>query len=180
MTKPSIYTIGHSTHPFKEFVQLLKKYRIEKLVDVRVLPYSKHNSQFNKENLAKSLLKYRIQYIHMPGLGGHRRAEKNSPNSGWKNASFRGYADYMQTEAFEENLRELITLAKKNSTVIMCAEAVPWQCHRSLIADSLTLHGLEVKNIIDMMHEFPHQLNAMIKIKKGKIYYPAQNLFSEV
>jgi len=170
--KSKIYTIGHSTRPIDEFISMLKNFHVRKLFDVRTIPKSRFNPQYNKENLAKSLANEKIDYEHMPGLGGLRQAQKDSINNGWRNASFRGFADYMQTESFENSIQELIKEAQKKTVAIMCAEAVPWRCHRSLIADALLFRGLDVKDIMGAQKETIHKMNPMAKIEKGKIYYP--------
>lgn len=174
--KYKIYTIGHSTRPIDEFIGMLKGFHVRKLVDVRTIPKSGFNPQYNQETLGKSLSDEKIDYAHMAGLGGLRHARKDSMNLGWRNASFRGYADYMQTEEFENSLQELIKEAHKKTVAIMCAEAVPWRCHRSLIADALIVHGLEVKDIMGPAKESAHKINPMAKISKGKLYYPEQVL----
>src|SRR5690348_12775603 len=125
--KHPLFTIGHSTHPIGEFIGMLKAHGIQTLVDIRTVPKSRHNPQFNTEALAKSLLEHDIRYMHMKELGGLRYAHKDSPNMGWRNASFRGYADYMQTEEFKEALEKLIALSKESRTAVMCAESVPWR-----------------------------------------------------
>src|SRR5947209_14523355 len=127
----SLLTVGHSNRPLPDFLTLLQSHAVELLVDIRTVPKSRHNPQFNKENLPQSLADAGIEYLHMPGLGGLRHARKDSPNTAWRNLSFRGYADYMQTPDFERYLLELIELASSRRLAIMCAEAVPWRCHRS-------------------------------------------------
>jgi len=151
---------------------MLKDFHVHQLIDVRTIPKSGFNPQYNKEALAKSLTKEKIVYEHVPGLGGLRHAQKVSINKGWRNASFRGYADYMQTESFENSLQELIKEAQKKTVAIMCAEAVPWRCHRSLISDALLLHGLDVRDIMGAHKENVHKMNPMVRIEMGKIYYP--------
>ena len=137
--KPTVVlTIGHSTRTLDEFIGLLQAHAVTRVVDVRTVPRSRHNPQFNQDSLPDSLKKAGLGYVHLPGLGGLRHAKRDSINVGWRNASFRGYADYMQTPEFEQGLEELIHLAKQEQIAIMCAEAVPWRCHRSLIADALT------------------------------------------
>lgn len=170
--KFKIYTIGHSTRPIDEFIDMLNNFNVHNLIDVRTIPKSGFNPQYNKEALAKSLANEKIDYEHVSGLGGLRHAKKDSVNFGWRNASFRGYADYMQTEEFENSLHELIEKAHKEIVAIMCAEAVPWRCHRSLIADALLLHGLDVRDIMGAQKESVHKMNPMAKISKGKLYYP--------
>ena len=170
--KSKIYTIGHSTRPIDEFISMLKGFHVHKLIDVRTIPKSGFNPQYNQEILAQSLVRENIEYEHMSGLGGLRHAQKDSINKGWRNASFRGYADYMQTESFENSLQKLIKKAQKKTVAIMCAEALPWRCHRSLIADSLLLHGFEVKDIMGVQKENVHLMNPMARIEEGRIYYP--------
>ena len=166
-----IMTIGHSTHSLAEFVKLLEAHGVEKVVDVRTIPRSKHNPQFNKDTLPNAL--GTIGYIHISGLGGLRHAKTDSPNTGWRNASFRGFADYMQTEEFEKNLEKLIEIAAKRQIVIMCAEAVPWRCHRSLIADALTVRKIHVEHIYSATNIKLHELTPFAKVKGTHITYPA-------
>lgn len=169
-----ICTIGHSTHPLDEFVNLLKKNEVTHLLDVRTVPRSRHNPQFNKETLPESLQAVGIKYTHLPGLGGLRHARKDSINEGWRNASFRGYADYMQTQEFVENVNRVIELATHDHCALMCAEAVPWRCHRSLIADALIVRGVRVEDIIDNHGRKPHSLTLWAKTDGLKVFYPAQ------
>jgi len=169
----AIFTIGHSTHPIDEFVGILQAYGIRRLADVRIMPRSRHNPQFNQETLARSLQTADIAYRHMPGLGGLRHARRDSINTGWRNASFRGYADYMQTPEFEANLEALITLASDEPTAIMCAEAVPWRCHRSLIADALVARGIPVEEILTATKAQPHALTSFAKVDGHTVTYPA-------
>src|SRR5438477_7141260 len=143
-----ILTVGHSTHSIEEFLELLGAHGVEQLIDVRTIPKSRRNPQFNSDTLAEALNRAHILYRHLPELGGLRHARKDSINAGWKNDSFRGYADYMQTRTFHENLDRLVESSKERHTVIMCAEAVPWRCHRSLIADALLARGVEVEHIM--------------------------------
>jgi len=169
----SIATVGHSTHPIEEFAGILQAHGIRQLVDVRTMPRSRRVPQFNKENLAASLQAANILYRHMPGLGGLRHPKRDSTNTGWRNASFRGYADYMQTPEFRENLEELIELAAQSPTAIMCAEAVPWQCHRSLIADALMARGISVTEILSAKQSRPHTLTQFARVSGMKVTYPA-------
>ena len=141
-------TVGHSTRTIEEFIGLLKAHAVTCVVDVRTVPRSRHNPQFNRDSLPDSLKLAGLGYVHMPGLGGLRHAKPDSINVGWRNASFRGYADYMQTPEFEQSLEELIQLAKQEQIAIMCAEAVPWRCHRSLIADALLVRGIRTEDIM--------------------------------
>jgi uncharacterized protein (DUF488 family) len=167
-----LLTVGHSTHPIERFVALLKAHSVELLVDVRTIPKSRHNPQFNHDTLAYSLGDANIGYIHMPGLGGLRHPRKDSINTGWKNANFRGYADYMQTPGFEQNLEELIEVAAGRTTAIMCAEAVPWRCHRSLIADALTARNVAVEDIFSESSRKAHSYTSFAKVDDGKVTYP--------
>jgi uncharacterized protein (DUF488 family) len=167
-----IFTVGHSTHPREEFLELLAAHRIEQLMDVRTIPQSRRNPQYNTGALAESLQQVRIHYRHMPGLGGLRHPRKDSINSAWQNDSFRGYADYMQTPPFEASLRELIDAAQLHRTVIMCAEAVPWRCHRSLIADALLARGIEVADILTTKPAKPHALTSFARVDGEKVTYP--------
>ncbi|HEY9207008.1 MAG TPA: DUF488 domain-containing protein [Candidatus Methanoperedens sp.] len=169
---PVVFTIGHSTRALEEFTSLLCAPSITMVVDIRTIPRSGHNPQFNKETLPDSLYTAGIGYKHMLGLGGLRHARKDSPNTGWHNLSFRGFADYMQTEEFEKNLEELIHLAKSEKIVLMCAEVVQWRCHRSLIADALLVHGISVEHIISMDRRIPHSLTSFALVNGIHITYP--------
>jgi len=170
--KKEIYTIGHSNRSIEEFLGLLNSHGIEQLIDVRTIPRSKHNPQFNSENLSVSLKKRKILYLHMKELGGLRHAKKDSVNQGWHNDSFRGYADYMQSSEFASALGVLTRLSKESPTAIMCAEAVPWRCHRSLIADALIVRGFAVKDIMDNNAARSHSLNPMAVVEGDSIMYP--------
>lgn len=170
---PKLYTIGHSTRALDEFLAILEAHNIKTLVDVRTVPRSRRVPQFNTENLAESLPRHHIQYLHLPALGGLRKTRPDSINTGWRNDSFRGYADYMQTPAFEEGLKDLISIAKKNPTVIMCAEAVPWRCHRSLIADALLVRGWEVIDLFSQTSAKPHKLTDFAKVDGTHLTYPS-------
>ena len=172
-TDETIWTIGHSTHPIEEFIALLQAHGIRQLIDVRTVPRSRHNPQFNKENLPKSLHASGIGYRHFPALGGLRHARADSINTGWRNASFRGYADYMQTPQFTQALEKLIESAKESPTVIMCAEAVPWRCHRSLIGDALTARSIQVLDIMNASEAKPHALTTFAKVDGFQISYPS-------
>lgn len=167
-----VMTIGHSTRPIAEFVHLLKAHEVERLVDVRTVPRSRHNPQFNRDQLSPSLHSARIHYSYMAGLGGFRHAAPDSVNMGWHNASFRGYADYMQTAEFWEYLDALIRLAEQEKVAIMCAEAVPWRCHRSLIADALLVRGIEVREITSVTGTRIHLLTPFAQVSEGRITYP--------
>lgn len=168
-----IFTIGHSTRILKDFIALLKHYGITRLCDVRTIPKSRHNPQFNEEHLKAALKKERIKYTWMKGLGGLRHAKSDSINTGWHNASFRGYADYMQTSDFKKNIDTLIDHAKKDVVVIMCAEAVPWRCHRSLIGDALLVRKIEVEDIFSETNVRSHELTTFAKVRGTKVTYPS-------
>jgi uncharacterized protein (DUF488 family) len=172
----TIYTIGHSTRTIEQFLELLRAHGIQELVDVRTVPQSRHNPQFGKEALATSLQQAGIGYSHLGKLGGLRHAGKDSVNRGWQNASFRGFADYMATPEFQAGLDELKSLAEKKTVAIMCAEAVPWRCHRSLIADALTTQGWHVLHIQSRKTASPHELTPFLKVQDGKITYPERQV----
>lgn len=174
---PKLYTIGHSTHAIEVFIALLHTHQIDCVVDVRTIPKSRYVPWFNKERLSASLSKEGISYIHMAELGGLRKTSKDSINQGWRNASFRGYADYMQTSSFFIALKKLNETLKSHHRVsIMCAEAVPWRCHRSLIADAELIRGIKVLDIMNVKKPQPHQLTSFAVINRKKrpiqIYYP--------
>jgi len=171
-----VLTIGHSNRPIDEFLRLLRAHGVELVMDVRTVPRSRHNPQFNRDTLPNVLETEGIRYEHMPGLGGLRHARKDSPNTGWKNLSFRGYADYMQTEEFVQSLDLLASRAREYRTAIMCAEAVPWRCHRSLIADALTVRGIPVNHILSETKSNAHQLTKFARIEGLRITYPGENL----
>jgi len=168
----TVLTIGHSTRTLEDFIALLKAHGVTRVVDVRTVPRSRRNPQFNRDALPDALAAAGIGYTHLPGLGGLRHARKDSLNTGWRNASFRGYADYMQTPQFDENLNALIELATHERIAIMCAEAVPWRCHRSLIADALTVRGIRVEHIMSETQRNPHQMTAFAKAEGTRITYP--------
>jgi len=167
-----LWTIGHSTRPIDEFVSLLKAHGIQQLVDVRTVPRSRHNPQYNNEALLKSLRDEDMSYKHMPKLGGLRKPKKDSINTGWRNESFRGYADYMQTDEFQRAIEELIAHGTSKKTAIMCAEAVPWRCHRSLIADALVTRDWEVRHIMSETKADRHQLASFAAVENGELRYP--------
>jgi len=169
----TVFTIGHSTRTWEEFLELLRAHGIERVVDVRSIPKSRHNPQFNRETLSAKLHGARIGYVHLRKLGGLRHARRDSQNMGWRNASFRGFADYMQTPEFEQGLQRLIKLAKQKKTAIMCAEAVPWRCHRSLIADALTVRGIRAAHIIGGKRVQVHRLTPFGRVRRECITYPA-------
>ena len=171
-------TIGHSTLAIEMFLGALQDNGVTLLVDVRTIPQSRHNPQFGMEALSASLHSAGIEYRWMRSLGGLRKVRKDSINTGWRNASFRGYADYMQTEAFQEALQEFIDLDKKCATAIMCSEAVPWRCHRSLIGDALLVRGHAVEDIFvsetGKSHRKPHKLTPFARVEGTRLWYPGE------
>lgn len=174
-----VLTIGHSTRPIEEFLELLKIHQVEGVVDVRTIPRSRHNPQFDRSALPSSLSAVGIDYLHLPQLGGLRRTRPDSVNVGWRNVSFRGYADYMQTAEFTEGLAALIDVARTKRVTLMCAEAVPWRCHRSLIADALIVRGIPVEDIMSRGRRSVHKLTPFAQVDGTGITYPADVLSQE-
>ena len=170
----AIFTVGHSTLPAQDFMALLAAYGIACLADVRTVPRSRYNPQFNRDALAEALRAHGIGYTGLRALGGLRHPRKDSPNGGWRNDGFRGYADYMQTAEFAAGLDSLIALGGVRRTAIMCAEAVPWQCHRSLIADALTIRGIPVVEILSARDWRDHKLTAFARVEGTAITYPPE------
>lgn len=171
--QPVMFTIGHSTRTLGAFTRILLDNDVTLLADVRTVPRSRHNPQFNKETLPASLQDSGIKYLHLAGLGGLRRAAPDSLNTGWQNASFRGYADYMQTAEFAENLDGLIKLSREETVCLMCAEAVPWRCHRSLIADALLVRGITVVHLLSETSRRNHEITPWARVNGKSITYPA-------
>jgi len=169
---PAVLTIGHSTRTWKEFLELLRAHRVKRVIDVRSIPRSRRNPQFNRDTLSTKLRGARIGYVHLRKLGGLRRAHHDSSNMGWRNLSFRGFADYMQTSEFEAGLQRLMKLAVQKRSAIMCAEAVPWRCHRSLIADALTVRGIRVDDIMSIGSFRVHALIPFARVRRHRITYP--------
>jgi uncharacterized protein (DUF488 family) len=169
-----VCTIGHSTRPIDEFIGLLQLHDVQCVLDVRTVPKSRHNPQFNRDNLPASLEAAGIGYRHIAGLGGLRHARADSANTGWRNASFRGYADYMQTAEFNDNVDALVELARASRCVLMCAESVPWRCHRSMVADALVVRGVPVEHIITGAKRKPHVLTPFAVVEGTRITYPPQ------
>lgn len=169
----TIFTVGHSTHPIGEFISILKAHGVKKLIDVRTVPKSRHNPQFNGDALAASLRASGITYRRMEALGGLRPARKDSPNGAWRNASFRGYADYMQTEEFSSAIDQLMERGRTSNAAIMCAEAVPWRCHRSLIGDALLVRNVKVLDIMTEKSAKPHTLTSFARVEGQRVRYPA-------
>jgi uncharacterized protein (DUF488 family) len=172
--KCTIFTVGHSTLPLESFTDLLRTYRIERLADIRSIPRSRRNPQFNADTLPGALSKEDIEYVPMPELGGLRHARKDSLNKGWRNESFRGYADYMQTPAFADAVEALIRAGREKRTAIMCAEAVPWRCHRSLVADALLVRGVTAVEILSATSWRPHELTEFAAVDGLAITYPPE------
>jgi uncharacterized protein (DUF488 family) len=170
----TLYTIGHSTRDTAELLELLRAHGVEQVVDVRTIPKSHHNPQFSGNRLSHSLDQAGIRYVHLKSLGGFRHARSDSVNLGWRNASFRGFADYMQTETFATGLRQLEVLAARRPTAIMCAEAVPWRCHRSLIADALTVATWLVLHIQSRKTAVPHHRTPFLVVRSGRFLYPGR------
>ena len=168
----TIYTIGHSTRTLEDFEGLLEDFGVALLVDIRTVPRSRHVPHFNSGKLARALARKKIAYRHLKDLGGLRKPAKESINLGWRNLSFRGYADYMQSEEFHAGLAELETLAAKKKSAIMCAEAVPWRCHRSLVADALTARGWQVRHILSTASQQIHQLTPFAAVEGESVTYP--------
>ncbi|SDZ56343.1 Protein of unknown function, DUF488 [Herbiconiux ginsengi] len=175
MTDP-VFTIGHSTHPIEEFVQMLQRNRIERVLDVRTVPGSRHNPQFGEHELADSLMGADIGYQRLAELGGlrHSTAGTNSINGAWRNASFRNYADYMQTPEFEHGIDTLLRSAASQRVVIMCAEAVPWRCHRSLIGDALLVRHIDVEDIMSVSETKPHRMTEFARTQGHRLWYPPE------
>ncbi|MTW10862.1 DUF488 family protein [Pseudoduganella eburnea] len=175
MASELVCTIGHSNRTIEEFIGLLRQNGIACLLDIRTVPKSRHNPQFGQDELAASLKSAGIEYRYMRGLGGLRHPRKDSPNTGWRNTSFRGYADYMQTEEFAANVDQVVELGRSKACVLMCAEAVPWRCHRSLVADALLVRGVRVDDIIDARQRRPHKLTPFASVDGLRITYPPED-----
>jgi uncharacterized protein (DUF488 family) len=175
----AIFTVGHSTRSIDELVDLLREHDVGTLVDIRTVPRSRFNPQFNADSLPRELEGRNVAYVGFPDLGGLRKARKDSPNSGWRNASFRGYADYMGTESFRAALDRLIDLAGTSTLALMCAEAVPWRCHRSLVGDALSIRGIEVFDILGPGNSRPHRVTPFAHVEAGIITYPPDTDDSE-
>jgi uncharacterized protein (DUF488 family) len=169
----TIFTIGHSTRRIDELIELLRAHGVRVLADIRTIPKSRRNPQFEQSRLSASLRAAGLDYVHLPSLGGLRKPQKDSPNAGWQNESFRGYADYMSSTDFASGISELLELASSQGPVaIMCAEAVPWRCHRSMVADALVVSGEHVEHIVGPGLTHSHRLNPMARVDNGQITYP--------
>jgi uncharacterized protein (DUF488 family) len=174
----TVYTVGHSTHPFDELVAMLAAHGVQRLIDVRTIPKSRRNPQYNTEALAAELPARGIDYIHMKVLGGLRKPRKDSINTGWRNESFRGYADYMGTKEFQQGIARLLELAHEKPTTVMCAEAVPWRCHRSLIGDALLARGILVFDIMSAKDARAHELTSFAHVQGQEVTYPLEGTAS--
>ena len=172
----AIFTVGHSTLAIEHFIALLQTYGIKRVVDIRTIPRSRYNPQFNDTALAGSLTAARLEYWHFPALGGLRHPRRTSPNTGWRNKSFRGYADYMQTEEFATALQALVQMGRQRRVAIMCAEAVPWRCHRSLVADALSIRGTPVVEILSESSHRMHELTPFARVDGLQITYPPEQV----
>ncbi|TKK64996.1 DUF488 domain-containing protein [Ilyomonas limi] len=171
MKDKSIWTIGHSTRTFEEFIALLHAFKIELIADVRNYPGSRKYPQYNKDALEVSLPQNNIQYLHLKNLGGRRKPDAHSKNIGWRHVAFRGYADYMETAAFKEGMQELEMVAMKQRTAYMCSEAVWWRCHRAMISDYLKLHGWNVMHIMNIGKAEEHPYTSPARIINGALNY---------
>ena len=169
---PTVLTVGHSTRTIQDFLHLLQAHEVERVVDVRTIPRSRHNPQFNEKALARSLERAGIRYRWMPRLGGLRHPHRDSVNKGWRNKSFRGYADYMQTPQFDKALEQLVAAAGRAQIAIMCAEAVPWRCHRSLIADALLARHIPAEHIMSPTRRSTHSLTSFARVRGATVTYP--------
>lgn len=171
---PTLFTVGHSNRSWEDFVTLITSHGIAAIADVRRFPGSRRLPQFNDVNLAKSLPPAGIRYLPFPGLGGRRKPNPDSLNTGWRNDSFRAYADYMQTDEFATALEELLAAASRRATAIMCAEAVPWRCHRSLIADAMLVRDWQVLDVMTPASAKPHKLTPFARVAGTHITYPPE------
>lgn len=174
LTSFRIMTIGHSTRTLEDFIRILQAYEVQEIVDIRTIPRSRRNPQFNRETLPDSLIATGIEYTHMSGLGGLRRPRTESVNAGWREPAFRGFADYMQTQEFEANVRQLVDMTREKRMALMCAEAVPWRCHRWLISDALLVRGIPVEHILSLTRSQPHSMTKWAKVNGTWITYPSQ------
>jgi uncharacterized protein (DUF488 family) len=170
-----VFTIGHSTRSLDELVAALRSFDVTVLVDIRTIPRSRHNPQFNADALAAALPALGLRYVHFKGLGGLRKPRADSPNQGWRNTSFRGYADYMATDDFDLALAQLRELADTGTVAIMCAEAVQWRCHRSLVADALLARGAHVEHISALSRSTPHRMTPFAEVRDDRVTYPGES-----
>lgn len=172
MLETRVWTIGHGTRPLEELVALLAAHGIRRLVDIRTVPRSRRNPQFNRDTMPAALARSGLGYTHLAALGGLRRPREDSPNTGWRNASFRGYADHMQTSEFAAGVEELLALASVEPVAVMCAETVPWRCHRSLLADALVARGVPVEHLIGPARTSQHTLRPWARVAGTRVTYP--------
>jgi len=172
--KKIVWTIGHSTRTFEEFIEMLRSFQIEMVADIRSYPGSRKFPQFNKESLQMTLAQNKIEYIHLKKLGGRRKVNPDSKNTSWRHLAFRAYADYMQTNDFKEGIKELEEIALKKRTAYMCSEAVWWRCHRSMVSDYLKAHHWKVVHIMAIGKEQEHPYTAPARIEKGELTYEAE------
>ena len=170
-----VYTVGHSTRTADELIDLLRAFDVTVLADIRTVPRSRHNPQFNEDALRRTLRSRRLRYAHLARLGGLRRPRKDSTNTGWRNASFRGFADHMLTEDFEAGLEALRALTIEGRVALLCAEAVPWRCHRSLVADALTARGAHVEHITTARRSTPHRMTPFARVEGTRVTYPGDD-----
>ena len=170
----AVFTVGHSTLPIERFIALLKTYSVELLADNRTVPRSRHNPQFNDTAMADSLTAAQLEYVPMLALGGLRHTRQDSTNTGWRNKSFRGYADYMQTEEFQDALEVLTKMSRQKRVAIMCAEAVPWRCHRSLVADALNVRDVQAVEILSETSYRMHKITPFAHVEGLHITYPPE------
>lgn len=171
VSEPRVVTIGHSTRPLEAFLELLRSHGVTVLVDVRIAPGSRRYPHFGKDTLGPALAAHGIRYIHASDLGGRRRGRPDSRHVGWRNASFRAYADHMGRPEFRRALEEVIALAREETVALMCAEAVPWRCHRQLIADALLARGVPVMHVVGPGQSQPHTLTSFARVEDGQVVY---------
>jgi uncharacterized protein (DUF488 family) len=175
-SQSTIFTIGHSTRPIGDFLQLLQSNGIGQIIDIRTIPKSRFNPHFSGEALEASLKANGMQYVHVKELGGLRRPRSDSQNLGWRNAGFRGYADYMQTPEFKAAIERAIRLATSKRSALMCAEVLPWRCHRSLVADALAVRGIRVQDIVSSAQPKEHKLMSFARVQGMAITYPKEEV----
>jgi uncharacterized protein (DUF488 family) len=171
--KHTIFTIGHSTSTLEELIEMLRGHGVRRVIDIRTIPRSRRNPQYNRETLGPALRSRKIGYVHLKDLGGLRRTKPDSKNIGWHNASFRAYADYMQTPEFDAALKRAIRLSAVKPSALMCAEAVPWRCHRSLVADALAARKFPVEHIMSVTRANRHKLTSFARVRGKKVTYPS-------
>jgi uncharacterized protein (DUF488 family) len=174
--KFTVFTVGHSTRAIEEFLELLEAHGVKRVIDVRTIPRSRHNPQFNRDSLASSLRAAGISYTHLKKLGGLRHPKRDSINLAWRNSGFRGFADYMQTPEFETGLARAMKLAKTKPSALMCAEAVPWRCHRSLISDALLVRKIPVEHILSRTRTQSHKITPFAHVRGTRVTYPHETL----